>query len=268
MPRNMPKKIALALVLSVLMLSFYAAWMAGESTAHEIILEFSREAEIGEEISIDITYGHFPDEYDPGHSFYDELENGELKVIEPDGSEEELDFTRGEETYHADYTPAAEGIYWFTFTSTRPVVDRTDDGDGRQLRYYDAKAPLLVESEGGAFTIPATDLQVEVVSEGEIENNVDEDISLQVKYGDEPAADQSLTFVGPGEQAQTETTDEEGMFTFSPDREGLWFLHISSLTDRDQEGEFRVEEYDRVRYNSALYLEIEEEKGFFESLFD
>ncbi len=253
------------IVIFMLTVSFFG--VAGEITAHEIIFDFSQRAEVNEEVDIDLSYGHFPDEYDYEHSFFPELENGELEVIKPDGSEKELDFTREAEAYSTAYTPTEAGVHWLTFTS-RPVVDRTDDGDGRQLRYYDAKAPLIVENEGEAFEVPATELTVEVVSQSEINNNVDEELSFQILYGEEPAVDQSLTVVGPQEQVQTDTTDSEGNFTFTPDEEGVWFIHVSNLTDKEQEGEFRGEEYDRIRYNSALYLEIEEKKGFFESLFD
>ncbi len=264
----MHKKMALVLGISLSTLLVFSFWVADRTQAHEIILDFSQQAEVDEEVNIDITFGHFPDMYDYEHSFYEELESGDLTVMKPDGSEKELDFAGGEKAYSASYVPAESGVYWLTFTSTRPVVDRTDDGEGRQLRYYDAKAPLIVEHEGNPFALPETNLEVEAVTEDEIDNNAGEEITLQINYEDEPAVDQSLTAVSPREEARADATDDEGRFTFTPDEEGVWFVHVSNLTDEEEEGEFRGEEYDRVRYNSALYLQIDEKKGFFERLFD
>ncbi|SDM11783.1 DUF4198 domain-containing protein [Halarsenatibacter silvermanii] len=259
----MLKKLAIVLTISVIILTFNFLGIAEEIQAHEIILDFPQQIEVEEEVDIEISFGHFPEMYDYEHSFFAELENGELKVIKPDGSEKELGFTREmEEAYSAAFTPSEAGIYWLTFTSKRPVVDRTDDGDGKQLRYYDAKAPLKVSADEEDLAVPETDLAVEVVSAGNIQNNAGEEITLQVLYEGEPAADQSLSVVSPLEEVQTYTTDEKGEFVFTPEEEGVWFIHVSNLTDTEKEGEFGGEDYDRIRYNSAFYMEIEEEEGW------
>ncbi|MCK8823633.1 DUF4198 domain-containing protein [Fuchsiella alkaliacetigena] len=262
------KKLLIIALVAMLVVAF-----SSQLLAHEIILDFPQQVESGEEVEIEFTFGHFPDYFDYEHGFFDTMEDGELMVVSEDGEVTELDFTKGTDTYTATFTPAEEGVYWIAFNGSRGVLDRTDGGGGMQLRYYDAKAPLIV-GDASEVTIAETPLEVELVKEDSTTLYEGDQIALQLSYLGEKVSEQDVTVVTPSEQVRELTTDAQGKIEVDFDEEGRWFIHMSNLTDEDRSGEDYAEnseeiiEYDRVRYNFALYLDVEEEPGFFQRLFN
>ncbi|MCK8817354.1 DUF4198 domain-containing protein [Natroniella sulfidigena] len=246
----------------------------GEALAHEIVLDFPQQVESGEEVEIEFFFGHHPDVADVEHSFFATLEdNAELMVINEEGELTELDFNLVEDSYKASFTPDGEGLYWVVAIGPRGVVDRSDrdPSGGMQLRYYDAKAPLLV---GNVDQITAFETPLGVEFIGEIDSlTVGEEISLELDYDGELVSNQEVTIVGPNDRVEQVTTNDEGVLNFTFPEEGRWFIHVGNVTDLERQGEDYAEasteivEYDRVRYNSALYLEVEERLGFFQRLF-
>lgn len=237
------------------------------AAAHEILLEFPQEVNTGESVDIEISFGHFPDTYDSEHSHFTNLDEGILTIISPDGSKNDIDFRANEKKYYAAYQPEEQGLYWIVFNSTRDVMDGTEDGDGLQLRDYNAKAPLIV-GDVDKITIPETGLKVNIVNEEGFYNNAGEEITLQLIYEGEAVSDQSLTVVDPIEQSQSLNSDEDGFVSFVLETEGRWMVHISNLTDENKSGEYQGQEYDRRRFNTALYIEVKEERGFLERIFN
>ncbi|MCK8827162.1 DUF4198 domain-containing protein [Natroniella acetigena] len=246
----------------------------GEALAHEMVLDFPQQVESGEEVEIEFFFGHYPNAPDVEHSFFTALENNaELMVLNQEGELTELDFNLEENSYAASFIPDEEGFYWVVAIGSRGVVDRSDrdPSGGMQLRYYDAKAPLLV-GDVDQITAFETPLGVEFIDQ--IDSlTVGEEISLELDYDGELVSNQDVTIVGPNDRVEQVTTNEEGILNFEFDEAGRWFIHVGNMTDLERQGEDYAEDstemvqYDRVRYNSALYLEVEEKLGFFQRLF-
>ncbi|EEG78805.1 DUF4198 domain-containing protein [Dethiobacter alkaliphilus] len=227
--------------------------LSGSLVAHEIILNVSQDGAVGEEATIEFTLGHFPDDYDYEHDFFQRFADGQLFVIDPDGDETELQFKRETDRYTATFTPLQEGLHWVVANIPRGVLDRTPD-DGLQLRFYDAKTPLFV-GEQYQGELSQTMLPVEMVGARLPLLQVNEEFAAQLHYDGEPIAGQTVLLVSPTEVAMEVTTDEDGSWSFTPIESGRWMIK-TTLMDTTRQGEYQGEEYDRTRYNSALYLDV------------
>ncbi|MCK8823634.1 DUF4198 domain-containing protein [Fuchsiella alkaliacetigena] len=267
------KKLLMMLVVTMLVLGF-----SSQLLAHEMVLDFPQQVESGEEVEIEFFFGHHPDAPDYEHSFFATLEEkAELMVVDEAGNVTELDFEleAAANRYVATFTPEEEGVYWVVAEGPRGVVDRSDrdPSGGMQLRYYDAKAPLIVGGDN-EIEIPETPLGAEFISEGSISITEGSEASLRLSYQGEAVSEEEVTVVAPNDQVTELTTDAEGRLEVELDQVGRWFIHIGSLMDLDSSGEDFAEEelteiieYDRARYNTTLYLEVEEKPGFFQRLF-
>lgn len=231
--------------------------IAGTALAHEILLNFDQTAEVDETVRIEFTLGHFPADHDHEHTFFQQVGAAELAVLGADGAILPLDYELEGDRYGAEFVPGEPGVYWVIARVARGVVDRSDRTPpaGMQLRYYDAKAPLRV-GEAPAPALGATPLHVEIQGDA-IATAVDESVRVTVDYRGRAVGGQTVLLVSPTERAREVETDGSGAVELSFNEAGIWMIK-TTLVDEDREGTYGGTAYDRVRYNSALYLQIEE----------
>ena len=246
LPRSLP---ALAIVF------FLGAYTV---QAHEIKLYFDQEGQVNEPVQIEFALGHFPDEFDHEHPFFQQVGASRLVVLDQDGAVIPLDYELQNDRYVAEFIPEQEGVYWVVSHASRGVVDRTDrtPAAGMQLRYYDAKAPLVVGGGEPPAAWPSF-LHAEIQSTDRVPARVGESFTGQVSYKREKLTEQAVLAVSPTERARELITDEQGRVEMDFNEPGTWLIK-TTVMDEDRSGAYGGEDYDRVRYNSSLYLEIRE----------
>ena len=242
--------------LSALALVFFLG--AFTVQAHEIKLYLDQKAQVNEPVRIEFALGHFPDKFDHEHPFFKQVGASKLVVLDLDGAVIPLDYELQNDRYVAEFTPEQEGVYWVVSHTSRGVVDRTQSSPaaGMQLRYYDAKAPLAVGDSEPPEAQP-TFLHVEIQSTDSLPARVGESFTGQVTYKGEKIADQAVLVVSPTERARELVTDEQGRVEMDFNETGTWLIK-TTLMDEGRSGAYAGKAYDRVRYNSSLYLEITE----------
>lgn len=213
---------------------------------------------MNEPVRIEFALGHFPDIFDHEHPFFQQVGASKLVVLDQNGAVFPLDYQRQDDRYVAEFTPKREGVYWVVNHVTRGVVDRSGSNPpaGMQLRYYDAKAPLVV---GGGRPPQAwpTFLHVGVQSTANMPARVGDTFSGQVTYRGEKVADQAVMLVSPSERARELVTDANGRVEATLNEPGTWLIK-TTMVDPQRSGVYGGAAYDRVRYNSSMYLEISE----------
>ncbi|MCK8817359.1 DUF4198 domain-containing protein [Natroniella sulfidigena] len=250
----MKRKLGLIILMMMLVLTLGTSVAFG----HEIMLDFDQQAEAGEEVEIELSFGHFPDDFDYEHYFFESLDEGELLVVAEDGSMTELELTKQSDRYVASFTPQQEGVHWVTFNGTRGVVDRVDSDDGLQLRYYDAKAPLLVGNVRN-FEVTGTSLAAEFITQDTSSFKVGEQVTMELDYLGEEVRGEDVTLVSPDGQVSQVATDAQGKVDVEFNEEGIWLLQ-ARVVDTDSQGvDEDGNEYDRERFNTVLYIEVREE---------
>jgi len=224
--------------------------------AHEIKLYLDQKAQVNEPVRIEFALGHFPDKFDHEHPFFQQVGASKLVVLDQEGAVIPLDYELQNDRYVAEFTPEQDGVYWVISHTSRGVVDRTDrtPPGGMQLRYYDAKAPLVVGDNEPPEARP-TFLHVEIQSTDRVPARVGESFTGQVTYKGGKVADQAVLVVSPSERARELVTDEQGRVEMDFNEPGTWLIK-TTVMDEGRSGAFGGEAYDRVRYNSSMYLEI------------
>ncbi len=242
--------------LSAMVLVFFLGAVTVQ--AHEIKLYLDQKAQVNEPVRIEFALGHFPDKFDHEHSFFQQVGASKLVVLDQDGAVIPLDYALQNDRYVARFTPEEEGVYWVVSHTSRGVVDRSDrtPAAGMQLRYYDAKAPLVV-GDGETPAAWPTFLHVEIQSTDSVPARVGESFTGQVTYKGEKLADQAVLVVSPTERARELVTDEQGRVEMDFNEPGTWLIK-TTVMDEDRSGAYGGEDYDRVRYNTSMYLEIRE----------
>jgi uncharacterized GH25 family protein len=204
--------------------------MTGTLFAHEIYIEIDDEIEVGVPTEIRIVWGHFPDVPDPSSSYFAELPQGQLVIIEPDGTERLLTLTARDDYYVAVFTPGRAGDHWAVFRHHRGVLDWThSEPQGSQLIEVSAKALLDVhgDDELVAFSrLAGHDLEIlPLVDGGHI--HAGEDYMAQLLYMGKPLSGATVLYYGPDAVTGEVMTGPGGTFTFPLTAEGDWLIKIS-----------------------------------------
>lgn len=231
---------------------------ASTAHAHEILLYADQKAEVNQPVRIEFALGHFPDYFDHEHAFFQQVGASKLVVLDKNGVVIPLDYKLDNDRYVATFIPEQEGVYWVVSHTSRGVVDRSDRTPpaGMQLRFYDAKIPLVV----GDAPVPEawpTFLHTELQSSSSLPSRAGETFSAQVNYKGKNIAGQTVLVVSPSERVQELVTDADGRVEATLNEPGTWFIK-TTLVDSARSGTYGGKVYDLARYNTSMYLQIRE----------
>ena len=243
------RMLFIVLITTLLLLS------TGSAFAHELFLKADAGIEVGQETTIRIYWGHFPDNLD-STGYFDGLLNGRFYLVAPDGTETDLTLVAEEDHYTATFTPRQAGDHWAVFSHNRGVLDWThSDPQGNQLVTVHAKILLDVhgDDETVAFSrLMGHDLEVlPLVDGGHI--HAGEMYLAQLLYFGRPLAGVNVLFYGPNDITGETVTGEGGTFSFPLTVEGDWLIKISYV-DSSRTGQEGGLAYAGARYTTTLLI--------------
>ena len=243
------RMLFIVLVTTLLVLSTSSAF------AHELFLKANEDIEVGQETTIRIYWGHFPDNLE-STGYFDGLLNGRFYLVAPDGTETDLTLVAEEDHYTATFTPRQAGDHWAVFSHNRGVLDWIhSEPQGNQLVTVHAKILLDVhgDDETVAFSrLMGHDLEIlPLVDGGHI--HVSETYRAQLLYFGRPLVNANIFFYGPDDIMGETVTGEGGTFSFPLTVEGDWLIKISYV-DSSRTGQEGGLAYAGARYTTTLLI--------------
>lgn len=220
--------------LFILLCLLLTVTMASAAYAHEVYFVTPEEGVAGEPVEVKLYWGHFPAIPDPESSYFEEVTDGKLYVLTPEGEEITLNPTKADDHYVASFTPATGGDFQVIFAHNRGLLDfQHGEPQGMQIVNSLAKAFIPVDGEPDihAYDHPANlDLEVIPVSDIGHFHEGDEFTGVLLYLG-QPLAGVAVSVVSPaaGDSHEDDlalTTDANGEFSFTADDTGTYMVKV------------------------------------------
>lgn len=191
--------------------------LAQGSFAHALWIETSANGEKGKQHTVKIYYGEYADqERDSVAKWFSNIKELNCWLIAPDGSKQQLGYTKEINCLQAQFTPQQDGQYIVSITH-----DAKDFPGETRYQWNTSAAIRIGKAEAAAFTGNDIHISAAVSTAGK------STVQIKAFIKGQPASKLKVEVVSADGWTKTFTTDEKGACHFTPSWKGRYVIEIA-----------------------------------------
>lgn len=220
-------------IKSFFLLALILGGNIGLGFAHALYIDVNAEGKSGETQEVNVYYSEFADRTKEAVSdWYSDASQFELWLVQPDGTRVLLDTQIKTDHVSSSFTPKEKGVYRLEISHTT-----ADVAEGTAYQ-FNAFAQVSVGNYKNPSSISAKDADFTLVKE----NSSSENQSFKIYLNGQPKAEISATLFLPSGKTKTLKSDENGIFAFNSEENGVHFLE-ATIYHETKKGETKKEAY-------------------------
>lgn len=206
--------------------------------AHAIWIETAASGTIGKKHEAKIFLGEYAaNERDSIHNWFSNMASFTVWVVTPEGQRTQLQTTPKGTYFLAEFTPAGEGIYYFTIDHPVAMVY-----DGTKIHYHAQAKVQVGKSQKGAENITKLNEAIMLHKDAAFKQHTALETTL--RFNNAAIPDGKLSIQSPEGWAKEVSTDQESKVAFNPAWKGLYLLE-GSFTE-NVSGTYEKQEYKMI----------------------
>lgn len=203
-------------------LSLIALFIGSQLFAHALRIETNSTGKVAVTQEIKIFYGEYAEGHDePFDKWYSDVPEFKLWLIDGNQKKIELNTTKEDGYYSAEFTPNSKGRYLLM------ISHAAKDLGGKYIYQFNATATVLVGNKAFKPSLPKEYNDLQIVLDGD-----ESAISGKVYFMGIALSDAKVEVVSPNKSVSKIVTSTDGSFSVVKEEEGSYFLEATYTEDK------------------------------------